>query len=358
MQRYTRQMILPGFGANAQEKIFQSKVLVVGAGGLGVPVLQYLTAAGIGQIGIADGDIVELTNLQRQVLFDETNVGENKAQVAKQKLALHNSAIQFNAYDFFLDQHNIFDLLEKYHIVVDCTDNFSTRYLLNDVCCLLKKPLVFASIFRYEAQLSVFHYGQTPYNLRDVFAEIPDQKLVPNCNEAGVIGTLAGMAGCLQANETIKIITGIGAVNTGKLLLYNSLDNTSMQISITKNPNIFLPQAKAAILNKNYGFACTNYQLIENLAQLQEILSQKSSVLIDVREANELPKITRFPVLEIPLSSLHAQQHQFKNYQNLIFICQSGVRSKKAIHLLYDNLHSKICFSVKQGIDILNHGKT
>lgn len=352
MQRYSRQIILPNFGNEAQNQLAKSRVLVVGAGGLGVPVLQYLAAAGVGKLGIADGDVVEMSNLQRQILYNETELCKNKAQIAKEKLAKLNSEIKLKVYDFFIDQLSVFNIIEHYDVVVDCTDHFSIRYLLNDVCFLLKKPLVYASIFQFEAQLSVFHYGENPYNLRDVFLEIPDERSVPNCNEAGVIGTLAGIAGSLQANEVIKIITKIGNINSGKLLLFNSLNNQITQLSIKKNIAIFSPTSKEEILQKNYGFFCSDQFSLEKLKDLEDVLGKENSVLIDVREKNEFPKITVFPVLEIPLSELSENTASLQRFDVLVFICKSGIRSKKAVHLLQEIAFTKPCYSVQKGIEI------
>lgn len=347
MQRYSRQIILPNFGNEAQNLLAKSKVLVVGAGGLGVPVLQYLAAAGVGKLGIADGDKVEISNLQRQVLYNETELGKNKAQVAKEKITKLNSTIELEVYDFFIDTLSIFKIITDYDVVVDCTDHFSIRYLLNDVCFLLKKPLVFASIYQFEAQLSVFHYGEKPYNLRDVFSEIPNEKAVPNCNEAGVLGTLAGIAGNFQANEVIKIITKIGVVNSGKLLLFNSLNNQIAQLSITKNEEIFLPTSKEEILQNNYGFFCADEFTVENIEILEQILNNKNTALVDVREKNELPKITTLPVLEIPLSDLPENMALLQQFDALVFICKSGIRSKKAVLLLQEMAFAKPCYSVQ-----------
>ena len=352
MQRYSRQIILPNFGNEAQNLLAKSKVLVVGAGGLGVPVLQYLAAAGVGKLGIADGDVVEVSNLQRQVLYNETELGKNKAQVAKEKIAKLNSTIELEVYDFFIDTLSIFKIITDYDVVVDCTDHFSIRYLLNDVCYLQKKPLVFASIYQFEAQLSVFHYGENPYNLRDIFSEIPNEKAVPNCNEAGVIGSHVGITGSLQANEVIKIITKIGVVNSGKLLLFNSLINQTTQLSIFKNEKIFLPTSKEEILQNNYGFFCADEFSLEELKDLEHILSQEKSVLIDVREKNELPKITIFPVLEIPLSDLPENITLLQQFDVLVFICKSGIRSKKAVLLLQEKGYAKPCYSVQKGVEI------
>lgn len=352
MNRYSRQVILPNFGENAQQKLLQSKVLVIGAGGLGVPVLQYLAAAGIGEIGVIDGDALEISNLQRQVLYSETEIGQNKAQLAVKKLKELNSEIQYQSYDFFIEKNNVFEIIDDYDIIVDCTDNFSTRYLVNDACYLLKKSLVFSSIYRFEAQLSVFHYGKNTFNLRDVFPEMPDENSVPNCNEAGVLGVLAGFAGSLQANEVIKIITGIGVVYSGKLLIFNSVDNSCASILLSKNSNVFLPDSKQQILDKTYHFSCNQYFSVSSLDEINKILISKNSVLIDVREEEEFPKITEFPVKEIPLSKLASEITSVQDYDEMILVCKSGIRSKKAIDLIKEKFPNKILYNVKNGIQI------
>lgn len=353
--RYSRQIILPNFGTHAQNLLANSKVLVVGAGGLGIPVLQYLVSAGVGELGIADGDAIEISNLQRQVIYSEAEIGYNKAKIAKEKLSNLNSEVIIEFYDFFINQHSVFNIIEKYDVVVDCTDHFSIRYLLNDVCFLLKKPLVFASVFQFEAQLSVFHYGENSFNLRDVFSQIPNQNSVPNCNESGVLGALTGIIGCLQANEVIKIITKIGSVNSGKLLLFNSLINQITQIDISKNSEIFLPKSKNDILNSNYGFLCSDIFYVDKLVHLEKLLKDKKSILIDVRERDEFPKITLFPVLEIPLSELLSHIALLEPFHTLIFICKSGLRSKKAIHLLQEFNVDKIFYSIKNGVEIFDN---
>lgn len=353
MNRYSRQIILPNFGENVQQKLLNSKVLVVGAGGLGVPVLQYLASAGVGKIGVIDGDNLEMSNLQRQVLYAENEIGQNKAKLAVKKLQQLNSEVQFQYFDQFLDKSNVFEHIENYDIIVDCTDNFPTRYLVNDVCYFLQKPLVFASVFQFEAQLSVFHYGENSYNLRDVFAEIPDNKSVPNCNEAGVIGSLVGMVGSLQSLEVIKIITGIGDVISGKLWLYNGLNNAQTTIKINKSNSCFLPKTKEEILEKNDGEFCSNYFEINSAEQLKEFLQKPNSVLVDVRENEELPKISEFSTLEIPLSKLPLSMEVLEHFENLVVVCASGIRSKKAIDLLQKKYPEKTFYNVKDGINLL-----
>jgi adenylyltransferase/sulfurtransferase len=231
--RYNRQIILPNFGTEAQEKLSQAKVLVVGAGGLGCPVLQFLTAAGVGNLGIVDFDTVTISNLQRQILFDESSAGRNKAIAAKEKLQQLNSEITITAFPEKITPQNALNLLENYDIAVGCTDNFQSRYLLNDACCSLDKPLVYGAIYQYEGQVSVFNVEQEGIktNYRDLFPQLPRPENTPNPNQLGVLGTLTGIIGTLQAQEVIKLITGIGDVLAGKLLMFNIL---TYQIRIMK----------------------------------------------------------------------------------------------------------------------------
>ena len=223
--RYNRQIILPNFGTEAQEKLSQAKVLVVGAGGLGCPVLQFLTAAGVGSLGIVDFDTVTISNLQRQILFDESLVGRNKAIAAKEKLQQLNSEIKITAFPEELTSQNAVSLLENYDIAVGCTDNFSSRYLLDDACCSSDKPWVYGAVYQYEGQVSVFNAEKegTKTNYRDLFPQLPRPGNTPNSNQLGVLGTLTGIIGTLQAQEVIKLITGIGEILAGKLLMFNVL---------------------------------------------------------------------------------------------------------------------------------------
>lgn len=354
MERYTRQMILPSFGKKTQQKLSNSKVLIVGVGGLGVPVAQYLVAAGVGHLGIVDGDTVELSNLHRQVIYSEENIGQKKALISKKILSNLNSEINIESYPFYLDKEKVFELIEKYDIIVDCTDDFAIRFLLNDVCFISKKPLVFASIFRYEAQMSVFHYGKNPFNLRDIFPKIPAKDSVPNCSEAGVLGVLASIVGSFQAMEVIKIIGEIGEVCSGKLMLYNSLNHQTQFIKLSKNPNAFLAHTNNEIMNYDYNFACNIFENIETLEDLEKLLQQKNTVLIDVRNKEELPRIKGFSVLEIPLIDLILSFEKIKNHEKIIFTCQSGIRSIKAIELTSEKHPNKQYFNLKEGIKIFD----
>ena len=225
-ERYQRQIILPNFGTEGQEKLSQAKVLVVGAGGLGCPVLQLLTAAGVGNLGIIDYDAITVSNLQRQFLYDENSVGRNKAITAKERLQQLNSEISITAYPEKLTRQNALDVLKNYDIAVGCTDNFQSRYLLNDACYLLNKPLVYGAVYQYEGQVSVFNVEKDGIktHYRDLFPRLPRPENLPGHDRLGVLGTGSCMTGAFQAQEVIKLITGIGEILAGKLLTINILN--------------------------------------------------------------------------------------------------------------------------------------
>ena len=235
--RYHRQIILPDFGVAGQQKLKHAGVLVIGTGGLGIPNLQYLTAAGLGRIGLIDFDEVSLSNLQRQVLFGTDEVGRNKVETAIKKLKQLNPNVQFDGYPVKIDSGNAMELIGSYDLVVDGSDNLPTRYLVNDACVLLGKPLIYGAIFRFEGQVSVFNQllpdGSRGPNYRDLFPTPTPPDMVPNCSEAGVFGALTGIVGSMQANEAIKVITGIGETLSGRLLIFDGLDFTTRYLEIT-----------------------------------------------------------------------------------------------------------------------------
>lgn len=238
LRRYLRHFILPGFGKEAQERLKQSKVLVVGAGGLGCPALQYLAAAGMGQIGIIDNDKVNEDNLQRQVLYGDQDMGKLKSVIARQRLQHQNPMVEYKILNIFLGPGNALDILKDYDLIVDATDNFPTRYLINDACILLNKPWVFGSIYTYEGQLSVFNYHGGP-SLRCIYPHQPGPDEAPDPENIGVIGALPGIIGTMMAWEAIKALTGTGQVASGKMLLLNILDYSFRHILIEKNPANF-----------------------------------------------------------------------------------------------------------------------
>ena len=234
-QRYSRHIIIPEIGIIGQEKIKNSKVLVIGAGGLGCPVGQYLAAAGVGTIGIVDFDEVDESNLQRQILFTPEDIGKSKAEVAAQKLKKQNPNLQFTIYNLQFTSANSLDIIKNYDIIVDGSDNFPTRYLVNDSCVILGKPLVSGSVFKFQGQVSVFNYKNGP-TYRCLFPEPPNSDDVPNCTEIGVLGVLSGIIGTIMANETLKIILEIGKVLSGKLLVMDTLSLTMQTLSFRRNP--------------------------------------------------------------------------------------------------------------------------
>jgi len=237
-RRYKRHIMLPEIGVEGQLKLKRSKVLVIGAGGLGAPILEYLAAAGVGTIGIMDDDIIDESNLQRQVLYEVKDIGKLKAIIASQRINAQNPLIQINVLNTRFSIKNALDIAEKYDIIVDATDNYSTRYLLSDVSVLLNIPLIYGSIHHFQGQLSVFNYQNGP-SYRCLYPEPPKKNEAPDPGEEGILGILPGIIGCLQANEAIKIIVGFGEVLSGKLQVFNSLDLSFYKLDIKKNPENF-----------------------------------------------------------------------------------------------------------------------
>ncbi len=331
MEQYARQLILPEFGVQAQEKLKQASVLVVGAGGLGCPVLQYLTAAGVGKIGIVDADTVSVSNLHRQVLFSNQDVGQLKVEVAFQFLQRQNALVTFELFPEYLSTQNALEIIASYDVVCDCTDNFAARYLINDACVLLQKPFVSAAIYRFQGQLSVFNH-QTQLHYRDIFPEPPQQAL--NCAEAGVVGALCGTIGSMQANEVIKVITGIGTTLEGKLWCLDVLDNKIQLLKIVSSG------IKITELQQNYAITCAT-QAIEHheisAAQLQKMFDAKQDFqLIDVREKWE-NEIVNLGGNLIPLSTLESNLSQINSQVPIVVYCKSGARSLQAVALLQRN---------------------
>ncbi|MEX0362268.1 MAG: ThiF family adenylyltransferase, partial [Allomuricauda sp.] len=233
--RYDRQTRLKGFGPNGQHKLAKAKVLVVGLGGLGLPVVQYLNAMGVGTLGLMDQDVVELHNLQRQVLYTEKNLGQSKLEVAHEKLQAQNSQTIFELYDTFLTKENALGIISDYDAVIDATDNFPTRYLINDACVILNKPFVYGALHGFEGHVSVFnHQGGPTY--RCLYPNMPTAEEVPDCNDNGVLGVIPGVIGTLQALEAVKLVADIGEVLSGKLLIYDGLSQQMSKFNFKTNP--------------------------------------------------------------------------------------------------------------------------
>lgn len=358
-KRYNRQIILHDFGKEAQDKLFRSRVLVVGAGGLGCPVLQCLASAGVGYLGIVDFDKVEITNLHRQILYKEGDVGKLKSLAAKERLEETNSESTITSYSEKLNVKNISSIIDSYNIIVDCTDNFQTRYLLNDYCQIKNLPLVYGAIYQYEGQIAVFNVEKDGMktNYRDLFPFPPKLSEVPTCNETGVLGTLTGIIGTIQANEVIKLISGIGNPLIHKLMIFNSLDYNTRMINFAKSKINSSPKDEDEFKAIYYERICgmfTTINEVESVFQLKEILSRKNSILVDVRNEDEVPKISGFDYMLIPLSILEEKINILDDYDSIIFVCNSGLRSKRAIEIAKEKFPQKDIRHIRNGIETIS----
>jgi molybdopterin/thiamine biosynthesis adenylyltransferase/rhodanese-related sulfurtransferase len=326
MERYDRQLRLEGFGKEKQQLLEAAKVLVIGAGGLGVPVLQYLTAMGIGKIGIVEHDTVSITNLQRQVLYATSDEGKSKVLVAIKRLQQLNPEIHFAVYDTFLTPDNALSIIKDYDVVVDCTDNFGTRYLVNDACVIAGKPFVYGAIYKYEGQVSVFNYqGSATY--RCLFPEPPLAGDMLSCSEIGVLGVLPGIIGCYQANEVVKVITGIGIPLSNQLLTIDILNNAHHTFTITPTPGNHAITA----LQDDYGQDVCEVPGVQSISvqELQHWLDAgKDFQLIDVREAHEW-EICHIPqAVHIPMRKAMEVITQLPVQQPVAVLCHHGMRSR------------------------------
>ncbi len=347
MSRYNRHIVLSEVGQKGQDKLSNSKVLVVGAGGLGCPVLQYLTAAGIGTIGIIDFDVVEESNLQRQILFGTSSLGENKALAAKNRLTDLNPTILIEAYPQKLTSGNALTLFKNYDIIVDGTDNFATRYLINDAAILVNKPVVYGAIYKFEGQVSVFNYQKGP-SYRCLFPTPPKQGSVANCSDVGVLGVLPGIIGSMQANEVIKIILGFEDVLSGKLFCYNAKTIQTTMLKITRSTSEYdkVLASKDNFHDQNNEDFC--------LTQVSEISAEKALMkeniqFIDVREHNEQPQPDLPNCKQIPLGEIEEQLNEIEADDSKVIFCQSGIRSKTAVEILQKN-NIVDCYSLKGGV--------
>ncbi|MGF1637861.1 MAG: molybdopterin-synthase adenylyltransferase MoeB [Cyclobacteriaceae bacterium] len=357
-QRYHRQMILPGFGLETQDRLQQARILVVGAGGLGCPALQYLAAAGVGTLGIIDFDKVELTNLHRQVLFSEADIGFSKAVIAAKKLMALNRQIKVEAFDHRLSTKNAAELIGAYDLIIDGSDNFATRYLVNDACVLLQKPLIYGAIYRYEGQVAVFNMADTNgdnTNYRDLFPNPPAPGEMPNCVEAGVIGVLPGIIGSFQANEAIKIITKIGKPLINTLFTYNALNNTSYELQILPNASAYpsAPKNLEELADYDYALSCGHMSMNDIPAEALETMvkEDKNLMLLDVRELHEIPRLDGLQHLSIPLGQLNERIEECGDLEKMLVFCQSGVRSQRAIELLQQKYPERKLYNLKGGIN-------
>jgi len=350
LARYSRHIAIPEFNLAAQKKLKAAKVLVVGAGGLGSPMLLYLTAAGVGQIGIVDFDVVEDSNLQRQVLFTVDDIGKSKAETAKSRLQKLNPFVKFTVYNNAFTKENALEIIKDYDVVADGSDNFPTRYLVNDACVLAGKINVYASIFRFEGQVSVFNFlnedGTRGANYRDLFPEPPPPGMVPSCAEGGVLGVLPGIIGSMQASEVIKVITGVGEPLAGRLFLFDAASFTTRVLKVRKNSKT---QITELINYEEFcGIGIENGEdkikevTVQDLKKWQE--EGVDFQLIDVRQPYEY-EIANLGGELIPQNELVQNLDKISTNKKVIVHCRSGKRSADAIRDLqnlgdFDNLYN------------------
>lgn len=361
LSRYDRHIIIPEFGLNAQKKLKAAKVLVIGSGGLGSPALLYLAAAGVGTIGIVDYDVVEDSNLHRQVLFGVEVVGLPKVEAARHRLQSLNPYINIKIYNTQLTSKNALSIIEKYDVVADGTDNFPTRYLVNDACVLLDKPNVYASIFQFEGQVTVFNYSNPPQprgpNYRDLFSAPPPPGLVPSCAEGGVLGVLPGIIGSMQALEVIKVITGVGEILSGRLFTFDALNFESKTFEIRRSTDNPLNGSNPTIYELiDYDQFC-NVKSVEQ-QDVKEITAKDlyewqvrgdEFQLIDVREPHEY-EIVNIGGKLIPLATIAAHADEINRDKKVVIHCKMGGRSAKAIRELQDEFGFQNLYNLKGGI--------
>ncbi|MEH6308642.1 HesA/MoeB/ThiF family protein [Olivibacter sp. CPCC 100613] len=355
-ERYHRQRILREFGVIGQRKLLQTSVLVVGAGGLGCPALLYLTAAGFGRIGIIDNGLIELSNLHRQILYGTQDIGKKKVSCAKDALQKVNSDVEIDTFDVHLTSSNAIDIIAGYDIVIDGTDNFESRYLINDACAILERPLIYGAVSKYEGQVAIFANG---INYRDIFPHPPKDGEIMNCSEAGVLNILPGIIGNFQANECIKLVTGIGEPLIGKLLTYNALNNQTYTVEIdrTELSKQLRPKSKQAFQEVDYAYLCAVQQAsLEEISaeELRSLYTHNNIDIVDVREAFETPKLKKYSPIEIPLSTLDKEIRWIQK-EIVVFVCQSGKRSLLAARRYTEMIQpqKKMVYSLKGGINSL-----
>ena len=339
--RYSCQVALPGFGESAQRLLQNARVLVVGAGGLGCPAAQYLAAAGIGTLGIADFDVISISNLHRQVLYTPDDAGQKKVAVACERLQKQNPGIKLVMHDERITSQNVMDIIWQYDILVDGTDNFDTRYLLNDAAVLAGKPLVYGAIYQYEGQVAVWNViGDNDIkspNYRDLFPKV-DATQIPNCAEGGVIPTLAGIIGCMQANEVIKYITKTGELLAGKVLVFDAQTMQSRTIKIGDKSNTHITRLIETVMAPTI-----------SVTELKKAIAENSIELIDIRTAQERQGFN-IGGTHVPLDKLYSHIDNMNRANKTIFYCATGKRSGEAVKVIKKKHPDANVFSLDGGL--------
>jgi len=344
--KYNRQIILDNIGIEGQQKLKQAKVLVIGAGGLGSPVLLYLAAAGVGNIGIVDGDVVDESNLHRQVLYNENDIGKLKTEVSARKLSELNRYVNVITYSHNLSGFNALDIIKDYDFIVDSTDNFFSKYLINDACVIAKKPFIYGGVFKFNGQVSVFNYQGGP-TYRCLFPVQPDVNDFPTCSEIGVLGVVPAVIGSIQANESLKIILGIGEILSGKLLTFDALTNRfdTFEISPDKN-NLNIEK----ILTAENIFCSGDTVKHITPYELKKMLDEKKDIqIIDVREEFEYERKNINGIL-IPLKTLPDKLTGISREKPVIIMCEHGERSVYAVLYLQQRFKFTNLYNLEGGI--------
>ncbi len=343
LRRYGRHIIMPEVGEEGQKKLKAARVLIIGAGGLGSPLALYLAAAGIGTLGIVDFDVVDMTNLQRQVLHSTENIGISKLKSAQERIKQINPFVEVKTYPVRLTSENALPIINDYDIVIDGTDNFATRYLVNDACVMLKKPNVYGSIFRFDGQVSVFDAERGPC-YRCLYPSPPPPELVPNCAEGGVLGALPGIIGTLQALETMKLILGCGEPLIGRLLVFDGLQMQFQELHIKKNPDCPMCGKHRTIHSLiDYDEFCNSTTMKKKEMneitpkELNNLMKQANDIfLLDVREPFEY-QICNIGGTLIPLGTIPQHLDKLPNDKTIVVMCHHGIRSARAVEFLKDN---------------------
>jgi len=357
--RYSRHLILPEVGIEGQRKLKQARVLLIGTGGLGAPLAMYLAAAGVGTLGILDFDIVDASNLQRQVIHGTRDIGRPKVASAKDRITSINPKITVETFDTQLTSANAMEIIKEYDVVADGTDNFPTRYLVNDACVLLGKPNIYGSVFRFEGQASVF-YAQEGACYRCLYPEPPPPGLVPSCAEGGVLGVLPGIVGCIQANETLKMILGGGEPLINRLLLFDAWKMRFRELKLRKEPTCPICGTDATIKHLiDYQDFCglskpvvPAYQIDEvTPIELKQRIDHNEQIqIIDIREPHEFAIVKIPNSRQVPFGQLVRRKDEFDQKSDMVIVCKIGVRSVQAIEMLKDAGYQGKIYNLQDGI--------
>lgn len=353
--RYQKHINLTGFDAKRQEAIAKASVLIVGIGGLGCAVVQALAGYGIGRMGLVDADVIQLSNLHRQWIYSEADIGCAKVDKARQYIHGHNSEITVDTFAVFLHQKNVSAILMDYDIIVDCTDNFLCRYILSDACVLLKKPLVHGAIFQYEGLVTVLNSTKEKFNYRDIYPSCPNQDSIVSCNAVGAYAITTNIIGLMQANEIIRCVTNFSPLKGDTLLYYNAKNNSTYTIAMQKSKSVqyTMPTSLTELEAYPYEQFCGTIVCAQdeiNAKQFDDFLQVPSVQIIDVRNEDELPRINSANSMCIPMSKLHMEVGRLNPSLKMILFCHQGVRSAIALDILQEEYNFTDVCHLKGGI--------